>query len=95
MNLNWCHKPHSSGLFYRKPVTEVIEPAKVVSSGGLRGSVTFSLRISEKSTIKQEIVLDACDPYIKFNTQVRADESLVVLIILRMKFRAQIYQEAC
>lgn len=58
----------------RKPVIEVIEPAKVVSSG-LRGSVTFSLRISEKSTVKQEIVLDACDPYIKFNTQVEWEEA--------------------
>uniref|UniRef100_A0A672KB17 Mannosidase, alpha, class 2C, member 1 n=1 Tax=Sinocyclocheilus grahami TaxID=75366 RepID=A0A672KB17_SINGR len=53
----------------RKPVIEVIE------SWGLQGSVSFSLRISGKSTIKQEILLDACCPYIKFNTQVDWEES--------------------
>uniref|UniRef100_A0A8C2IWH1 Alpha-mannosidase 2C1 n=1 Tax=Cyprinus carpio TaxID=7962 RepID=A0A8C2IWH1_CYPCA len=59
----------------RKPAVEVIEPAKVVRSGGLQGSISFSLRISGKSTIKQEILLDACCPYIKFNTQVDWEES--------------------
>lgn len=59
----------------RKPAVEVIEPAKVVRSGGLRGSVSFSLRISGKSTIRQEILLDACCPCIKFNTQVDWEES--------------------
>ncbi|RXN15318.1 alpha-mannosidase 2C1 [Labeo rohita] len=59
----------------RKPVIEVIEPAKVVRSGSLQGSVSFSLRISGKSTIRQEILLDACCPYIKFNTQVDWEES--------------------
>uniref|UniRef100_A0A673NDU5 Alpha-mannosidase 2C1 n=1 Tax=Sinocyclocheilus rhinocerous TaxID=307959 RepID=A0A673NDU5_9TELE len=59
----------------RKPVIEVIEPAKVVRSGTHQGSVSFSLRISGKSTIRQEIVLDACCPYIKFNTQVDWEES--------------------
>lgn len=54
----------------RKPVIDIIEPAKVMSSGGIRASVTFTLRISNKSTITQEIILDACCPYIKFNTQV-------------------------
>uniref|UniRef100_A0A672RDL9 Alpha-mannosidase 2C1 n=1 Tax=Sinocyclocheilus grahami TaxID=75366 RepID=A0A672RDL9_SINGR len=59
----------------RKPVIEVIEPAKVVRSGTHQGSVSFSLRISGKSTIRQEIVLDACCPYVKFNTQVDWEES--------------------
>ncbi|KAF6738905.1 Alpha-mannosidase 2C1 [Oryzias melastigma] len=40
----------------RKPVVEVIQPVHVVSSGGVRGSVGFTLRISDKSTIVQEIV---------------------------------------
>lgn len=71
----------------RKPVIEVIEPAKVVRSG-LRGSVTFSLRISEKSTIKQEIVLDACDPYIKFNTQVEWEEAHK---FLKVEFPVQVH----
>ncbi|KAM4618384.1 alpha-mannosidase 2C1 [Polymixia lowei] len=59
----------------RKPVLEVVEPVRVVASGGLRGSVSFKLRISDKSTITQEIVLDAMCPYIKFNTQVEWAES--------------------
>uniref|UniRef100_A0A672RD98 Alpha-mannosidase 2C1 n=1 Tax=Sinocyclocheilus grahami TaxID=75366 RepID=A0A672RD98_SINGR len=68
------------GAFHRqnttlKPVIEVIEPAKVVRSGTHQGSVSFSLRISGKSTIRQEIVLDACCPYVKFNTQVDWEES--------------------
>ncbi|XP_068578630.1 alpha-mannosidase 2C1 isoform X1 [Cebidichthys violaceus] len=59
----------------RKPVLEVVQPPHVVSSGGLRGSVSFTLRISDKSTIKQEIVMDAMCPYIKFNTEVKWAES--------------------
>lgn len=49
---------------------EVVQPARVVSSDGLRGIVSFSLKISDKSTITQEIVMDAMCPYIKFNTEV-------------------------
>ncbi|KAA0724304.1 Alpha-mannosidase 2C1 [Triplophysa tibetana] len=59
----------------RKPVIDIIEPAKVVSSGGIRGSVTFSLRISNKSTITQEVILDACCSYIKFNTKMDWEEA--------------------
>ncbi|CAL8356210.1 unnamed protein product [Lota lota] len=59
----------------RKPVMEVVEPVQVVSSGGLRGSVRFTLRISAKSTVTQEMVLDAMCPYVKFNTQVEWAES--------------------
>ncbi|KAF7224392.1 alpha-mannosidase 2C1 [Nothobranchius furzeri] len=59
----------------RKPVVEVVQPVQVVSSGGLRGSVSFALRISDKSTVTQEIVMDAVCPYIKFNTKVQWAES--------------------
>ncbi|XP_075993503.1 alpha-mannosidase 2C1 [Genypterus blacodes] len=59
----------------RKPVVEVEQPVGVVSSDGLRGSVSFTLRISDKSTITQEIVMDAMCPYLKFNTQVNWAES--------------------
>uniref|UniRef100_A0A4W6DI09 Alpha-mannosidase 2C1 n=1 Tax=Lates calcarifer TaxID=8187 RepID=A0A4W6DI09_LATCA len=59
----------------RKPVLEVVQPAHVVSSGGLRGSVDFTLRISDKSTVTQEIIMDAMCPYIKFNTEVKWAES--------------------
>ena len=51
-------------------MTEVVEAVQVVSSGGLRGSVRFTLRISPKSTVTQEVVLDAMCPYLRFNTQV-------------------------
>uniref|UniRef100_A0A669D8L5 alpha-mannosidase n=1 Tax=Oreochromis niloticus TaxID=8128 RepID=A0A669D8L5_ORENI len=59
----------------RKPVAEVVQPVHVVSSGGLRGSVSFTLRISDKSTITQEIIMDAMCPYIKFSTEVQWAES--------------------
>ncbi|RVE71820.1 hypothetical protein OJAV_G00055550 [Oryzias javanicus] len=59
----------------RKPVVEVTQPVHVVSSGGVRGSVSFTLRISGKSTIVQEIVMDAMCPYLKFNTKVQWAES--------------------
>ncbi|KAK6475249.1 alpha-mannosidase 2C1-like isoform X1 [Huso huso] len=59
----------------RKPVSGVIHPVEVVHSGGLRGSVKFSLRISEKSSISQELVLDARCPYVKFHTEVDWQES--------------------
>lgn len=55
----------------RKPVVDVTRPVEVLSSGGLRGSVVFSLRISGKSSITQEVILDASCPYIKFKTQVK------------------------
>ncbi|KAI5100513.1 alpha-mannosidase 2C1 isoform X2, partial [Silurus meridionalis] len=54
----------------RKPVEDVVHPTKVLSSGGLRGSVTFSLCINGKSTITQQVILDAKCPYMKFSTQV-------------------------
>ncbi|XP_072242006.1 alpha-mannosidase 2C1 isoform X2 [Leuresthes tenuis] len=59
----------------RKPILDVVQPVHVVSAGGLRGSVGFTLRISDKSTITQEIVMDAVCPYIKFNTKVQWAES--------------------
>lgn len=59
----------------RKPVLEVVKPVHVVSSDGLRGVVSLTLRISDKSTITQEIIMDAMCPYIKFNTEVKWAES--------------------
>lgn len=49
---------------------EVVQHVRVVSSEALRGIVSFSLRISDKSTVTQEIVMDAMCPYLKFNTEV-------------------------
>ncbi|XP_051918255.1 alpha-mannosidase 2C1 isoform X2 [Hippocampus zosterae] len=59
----------------RKPVVEVLRSAHVLSSHELRGSVGFTLRISDESTVTQEIVMDSMCPYIKFNTQVDWAES--------------------
>uniref|UniRef100_A0A3Q4AHU8 alpha-mannosidase n=1 Tax=Mola mola TaxID=94237 RepID=A0A3Q4AHU8_MOLML len=59
----------------RKPVLEVVQHVRVVSSEALRGIVSFSLRISDKSTVTQEIVMDAMCPYLKFNTEVKWAES--------------------
>ncbi|XP_028305460.1 LOW QUALITY PROTEIN: alpha-mannosidase 2C1 [Gouania willdenowi] len=59
----------------RKPVQEVVKGVHVVSPGGLRGSVRFTLRISDKSTITQEIIMDAMCPYIKFTSEVQWAES--------------------
>ncbi|XP_068595309.1 alpha-mannosidase 2C1 [Brachionichthys hirsutus] len=59
----------------RKPVMEVAQPVRVSSTSGLRGVVSFTLRISDKSTITQEIVMDATCPYLKFNTEVNWLES--------------------
>ncbi|XP_053320714.1 alpha-mannosidase 2C1 [Spea bombifrons] len=59
----------------RKPITNLSSKVEISSSGGLRGAVTFSLQISEKSTIVQEIALDALSPYITFNTKVKWQEA--------------------
>lgn len=49
---------------------EVVEAAHVVSSEKLRGVVSFALQISDKSTVTQEIIMEATCPYLKFSTQV-------------------------
>ncbi|KAG9341240.1 hypothetical protein JZ751_019681 [Albula glossodonta] len=59
----------------RRPVVEVVHPVQVASTGGLRGTVTFTLRISERSSLTQEIILDASCPYLRFNTKVDWMES--------------------
>ncbi|XP_078056301.1 alpha-mannosidase 2C1 [Mustelus asterias] len=59
----------------RKPVSQVLKPLEVVCPGGVRGSVRHSIRISDTSKIRQEIILDACCPYIKFKTEVEWHEA--------------------
>ncbi|KAM8972229.1 alpha-mannosidase 2C1 [Pelodytes ibericus] len=59
----------------RKPLTRLVSKVEITSSGGLRGAVKFSLQISEKSTIEQEIILDASCPHIRFNTKVTWHEA--------------------
>uniref|UniRef100_A0A7M4EJF9 alpha-mannosidase n=1 Tax=Crocodylus porosus TaxID=8502 RepID=A0A7M4EJF9_CROPO len=59
----------------RKPVTTLVKPLEIILPGGLRGSVRFSLQISEKSIITQEVILDAMCPYLRFLTQVEWNEA--------------------
>ncbi|NXE46124.1 MA2C1 mannosidase, partial [Casuarius casuarius] len=59
----------------RKPVTTLLKPLEITWAGGLRGSASFSLRIGERSTLTQEIILDATCPYIRFLTQVEWKEA--------------------
>lgn len=59
----------------RKPVTSVLTKIEISSNGGLRGVVMFSLKISDHSTIVQEIILEASSPYIRFNTKVTWKEA--------------------
>ncbi|XP_054858782.1 alpha-mannosidase 2C1 [Eublepharis macularius] len=59
----------------RKLVTQLLNPLEIVLPGGLRGSVKFSLRISEKSFLTQEIILDAACPCVRFQTQVDWNEA--------------------
>uniref|UniRef100_A0A3P8UMG9 alpha-mannosidase n=1 Tax=Cynoglossus semilaevis TaxID=244447 RepID=A0A3P8UMG9_CYNSE len=75
----------------RKPVLNVENPIHVVSSGGLRGVLSFSLRISEQSTITQKIVMDANCPYIKFETEVMWAESHK---FLKVEFPVQVRSSA-
>ncbi|XP_078370059.1 alpha-mannosidase 2C1-like isoform X2 [Oculina patagonica] len=46
------------------------EEFKILEEGPLRVSVEFSLKISEKSSLKQIVSLDAGAPYVKFHTKV-------------------------
>uniref|UniRef100_A0A8C3PC16 Alpha-mannosidase 2C1 n=1 Tax=Chrysemys picta bellii TaxID=8478 RepID=A0A8C3PC16_CHRPI len=59
----------------RKPITTLLKPLEIVLAGGLRGSVKFSLQISERSVITQEVILDAMCPYLRFLTQVDWNEA--------------------
>ncbi|XP_025066348.1 alpha-mannosidase 2C1 isoform X3 [Alligator sinensis] len=59
----------------RKPVKTLVKPLEITLAGGLRGSVRFSLQISEKSIITQEVILDSMCPYLRFLTQVEWNEA--------------------
>ncbi|XP_075064270.1 alpha-mannosidase 2C1 [Mixophyes fleayi] len=59
----------------RRPVSNPLNKLEISSSGGMRGVVTFSLTISGTSTIKQEIIMEASSPYIRFNTKVIWNEA--------------------
>lgn len=51
------------------------EEFKILEEGPLRVSIEFSLRISEHSSLKQIVSLDAAAPYVKFHTKVKWHEN--------------------
>ncbi|KAJ7311155.1 hypothetical protein JRQ81_006760 [Phrynocephalus forsythii] len=59
----------------RKAITCLLKPLEIAQPGGLRGSVTFSLRIGENSSLLQEVILDSASPCICFRTQVEWKEA--------------------
>ncbi|KAJ0069635.1 hypothetical protein NL108_011564, partial [Boleophthalmus pectinirostris] len=59
----------------RRPVVDLVDQTRVLTSDQLRATVRFSLRISDRSSITQDIIMDANCPYLKFNTQVEWRES--------------------
>ncbi|XP_062819613.1 alpha-mannosidase 2C1 isoform X1 [Anolis carolinensis] len=59
----------------RKPITHLLKPLEIAGSGGLRGSVKFSLQINQKSLLTQEVILDAASPCVRFQTQVAWNEA--------------------
>ncbi|XP_069722800.1 alpha-mannosidase 2C1 isoform X2 [Phaenicophaeus curvirostris] len=59
----------------RKPVTTLLKPLEITLAGGLQGSASFSLQIGKSSTLRQEIILDAACPYLRFLTQVEWKEA--------------------
>ncbi|XP_074862404.1 alpha-mannosidase 2C1 isoform X2 [Carettochelys insculpta] len=79
----------------RKPITTLLKPLEVVLAGGLRGSVKFSLQISERSVITQEVILDAMCPYLRFVTEVdwaEAHKFLKVEFPLRVRSMNATYE---
>ncbi|CAI5783661.1 alpha-mannosidase 2C1 [Podarcis lilfordi] len=59
----------------RKTIAHLLKPLEIIQPGGLRGSVTSSLQISEKSVLTQEVILDAACPHVRFQTQVDWNEA--------------------
>ncbi|PFX33378.1 Alpha-mannosidase 2C1 [Stylophora pistillata] len=51
------------------------EEFKIMEEGPLRVSVEFSIRISERSSLRQTVSLDADLPYVKFHTKVEWHEN--------------------
>ncbi|CAG2231763.1 MAN2C1 [Mytilus edulis] len=59
----------------RKPISEKLQHVKILDEGPLRLQLEFSLKISDKSYIKQVITLDADSPYFRFDTEVTWHEN--------------------
>uniref|UniRef100_A0A8C1KE57 Mannosidase, alpha, class 2C, member 1 n=1 Tax=Cyprinus carpio TaxID=7962 RepID=A0A8C1KE57_CYPCA len=77
----------------RNPVIGFIEPAMVLRSGIHQGSVSSSLRISRKCTIRQEIVLDACHPQsLQFSSSVGTQTGFGVALLNDSKYGYSIHE---
>jgi len=76
----------------RKPVVDVIQHAQIVEEGPLRAVVEVSLKISDTSYIRQQIVLDAGSPYVKFQNEVTWYESHK---FLKAEFPLNVHASQC
>ncbi|KAJ8031740.1 Alpha-mannosidase 2C1 [Holothuria leucospilota] len=54
----------------RQPITNVLENVTTCENGPVRQSVKFKLKISEKSSLEQEISLDKGSKFLQFQTRV-------------------------
>lgn len=59
----------------RTSITTSLSPLEIACTGGLRGSVKFSVQISNQSIIRQELILDAECPFVRCQTEVEWNES--------------------
>ncbi|XP_069480651.1 alpha-mannosidase 2C1 isoform X2 [Ambystoma mexicanum] len=59
----------------RKPIASLLKPLQIACTGGLRGSVKFTVEISKNSIIHQELILDAGCPFLRCQTEVEWNEA--------------------
>ena len=59
----------------RKPLSEAMQHVKILDEGPIRASLEFSLKISDRSYIRQVISLDVESPFIRFDTEVTWHEN--------------------
>ena len=59
----------------RREVEKVVQKATLVDAGPLRAVVEVTLQVSNKSQIKQRLILDAASPYLACHTEVRQSAS--------------------
>ncbi|KAL5009992.1 hypothetical protein ScPMuIL_012297 [Solemya velum] len=74
----------------RKPIESVIQHSTILDDGPLRVSLEVSLKISDRSYLKQVISLDAGCPYLKFKTEVNWHENRK---LLKVEFPTSVYNK--
>jgi len=76
----------------RRAIVDVIQHAQIVDNGPLRAVVEVSLKISDTSYMKQQIVLDAGSPYVKFHNEVTWLENRK---FLKAEFPLNVHSSQC